>query len=193
MGADDGGVGVFQGGVVEAELFGEVAAQVVEHGVCAGDELAEHRHALGVLEVEGDAALVAVEGLVELAVAGAEHVRSDGAADVAAFGGVFDLDDVGAEIAEQLGAKWPRAVLLNSEDGDAGERQGAVGGHLVHFQCLDRVLFNEALGDQQALDFVGAFADHQQRRIAIETFDQEFLAVAVAAVDAHRLGGVFQR
>ena len=45
VGADDARVGVLQRRVVEAELGRQVAAQVVEHGVGAGDQALEHRHA----------------------------------------------------------------------------------------------------------------------------------------------------
>ena len=47
---------------------------------------------------------------------------------------------------------------------------------------------SSCLRDDDALHLVGALADDQQRRVAVEPLDGEFLRVAVAAVDAHRLG-----
>src|SRR6516162_6907067 len=41
-------------------------------------------------------------------------------------------------------------------------------------------------GDDDALQFVGALADDEQRRVAIEALDGELLRIAVAAMDAHR-------
>jgi hypothetical protein len=49
---------------------------------------------------------------MEVAVAGREEVRSDGAADIAAVRRILDLDDFGAEVGEMLCAERPRAVLL---------------------------------------------------------------------------------
>src|SRR3954463_10017923 len=53
----------------------------------------------------------------------------------------------------------------------------------------DRIVFDQAFGDHQTLDLVGAFADHQQRRVAVQPFHHEFFGIAVAAVNAH----AFQR
>src|SRR5208283_2077211 len=52
------------------------------------------------------------------------------------------------------------------------------------------VTLDQALGDNQALHLIGALADHQQRRVAVQPLDHELAAVPVAAEDAHRLGGV---
>src|SRR5690348_15589272 len=57
----------------------------------------------------------------------------------------------------------------------------------------DPVLLDQLLRDDDALHLVGAFADAQQRRVAVEPLDREFLGVAVAAVDAHRLVRVLER
>src|SRR5712692_429099 len=48
-------------------------------------------------------------------------------------------------------------------------------------------------GDDDALYLVGALADAEQRRVAIQALDHEFLRVAVAAVDAQRLVRVLER
>ena len=73
---------------------------------------------VGVLEVEGDALLAAVEALEVdgVLVAG---VRRHVAGDVAACVGVLDLDDLGAHVGEMQGAPRARAVLLEGDDADA--------------------------------------------------------------------------
>src|SRR4051794_37694939 len=45
----------------------------------------------------------------------------------------------------------------------------------------------QAPGDHESLDLVGAFADHHERRVTVEALDGEFVRVTQAAVDAHRL------
>ena len=57
----------------------------------------------------------------------------------------------------------------------------------------DRVALEEAAGDHEALDLVGALADDHQRRVAVVALDRELGRVADAAVDAHRLGGDLER
>ena len=78
---------------------------------------------VGVLEVERQAFLVAVVGVEKMAVARPEAVRADGAPNVAAVGGIFDLDDLGAKIAQQHRAERAGAVLLDRDDPNAGERK----------------------------------------------------------------------
>ena len=51
----------------------------------------------------------------------------------------------------------------------------------------------EGSGDDHPLDVVGALADGHQGGVAVETFDDELLGVAVAAVDPHGLQGGAQR
>src|SRR5262249_22341390 len=55
------------------------------------------------------------------------------------------------------------------------------------------VPFNPLLGDDDALQFVGALTDTGERRVAIEPLDIHLLRVAVGTVNAQRLGAVFQR
>src|SRR5581483_1951053 len=69
---------------------------------------------------ERDAALVVVERLKEQRVV-AVLVRRHRAADVAAAGGVFDLDDVGAQLREMDAPERPGAVLLDGDDAEIGE------------------------------------------------------------------------
>src|SRR6516162_10687467 len=49
------------------------------------------------------------------------------------------------------------------------------------------VPLDQLAGDDDALQFVGALADHEERGIAIEALDRELLRIAIAAMDAHRL------
>src|SRR5262249_54864665 len=55
------------------------------------------------------------------------------------------------------------------------------------------VPLDQLAGDDDALHLVGALADHQQRRVAVEPLDRKLLGIAVAAVDAHRLDAVLER
>src|SRR5688500_20338127 len=50
--------------------------------------------------------------------------------------------------------------------------------------CSELVALQQLLADDHALDLRGAFADQQQRRVAVEPLDLVLLRVAVAAVDA---------
>src|SRR5438477_12675168 len=69
-----------------------------------GARRVQHAPRARFLEIEGDALLVAVEAVKELAVVGAvavaEEERSDMAGHVAAIGRVLDLDHLGAEIGQ---------------------------------------------------------------------------------------------
>ena len=123
MNADDARVHVGQLRVGDAELGRKVAAQIVEHRITAFHELAKDLLALGMLEVEAEAALVAVEGFVEVAVARGEEQRSDRAPHIAALVEIFDLDHLGAEVGEVQGCERPGAILLDRDDAYAGERQ----------------------------------------------------------------------
>src|ERR1700677_2043563 len=49
----------------------------------------------------------------------------------------------------------------------------------------DPIAFDEPFGNQQSLYLVRALADHKQGCVAIQAFDYELLAVAIAAKDAH--------
>src|SRR3546814_6583662 len=57
----------------------------------------------------------------------------------------------------------------------------------------DRVPGDELPGDDDALQLVGAFADRQQRRVAVEALDRELLGIAVAAMHPHGFHGVGDR
>ena len=112
--------------VGQAELGRQVAAQVVVDGVGDAHEVVQDRLAVGVLEVERERLLAAVERLeVErVAVVGE---RPHLARDVAAHGRILDLDDLGAEVGEQLRAEGAGAELRDREHAQAGERRAAHG------------------------------------------------------------------
>src|SRR5690606_38797713 len=55
--------------------------------------------------------------------------------------------------------------------------------------ALELVLPEQAAADDRLLDLAGALTDEQERRLAHEPLDLVLLGVAVAAVDAERLGG----
>ncbi len=107
--------------MVEAELRRQVTAQVVQDGIGLRHQPAEDLAAFLGLQVQRQRALVAVERVEELARAVLQEMRADAAGHVAAVGGVLDLDHLGAQIGQQHGAERPGAVLLDGEDGDAGE------------------------------------------------------------------------
>ena len=89
----------------------------------------EHAHALRVLGVDGDRALVVVEhGEVERV--RALHVDQLAARDVA-DAGTLDLDDVGAEPGEQLRAGRARLHMREVEDAHAVERLAVLAERLL--------------------------------------------------------------
>src|SRR5688572_31099588 len=55
------------------------------------------------------------------------------------------------------------------------------------------VTFHELARDDDALELVRAFADREQRRVAVVALDVELLRVAVRAVDPHRFEAVLDR
>src|SRR5207302_8056919 len=112
--ADDRRVRVLQRGVRQAEAGRKIAAQVVVDGVGDAGEIAQDGLALGVGEVEGERLLAAVERLEvkRIAVGG---VGADLAGDVAADGRILDLDDLGAEVGQDLRAERPGAELRHGQ------------------------------------------------------------------------------
>src|SRR5579859_5163754 len=55
------------------------------------------------------------------------------------------------------------------------------------------VALEQATGDHHPLDLVGALTDHHERRVPVVPLDRKVGRVAVAAVNAHGLGGVLER
>ncbi|OIQ63047.1 hypothetical protein GALL_554170 [mine drainage metagenome] len=78
------------------------------------------------LQVQRHAALVAVERLKKLAIPRPKHIRPHRSADIAALGGVFDLDHLRAEVGEQHRAERAGAILLDGDHRDAIQWQGAL-------------------------------------------------------------------
>src|SRR6185295_12893858 len=72
-------------------------------------------------------ALAPVERL-EVRRIGVTRERWDVAGDVAAHARVFDLDDLGAEVGEDLGAEGPGAELRDGKDSNAVERRAPLRG-----------------------------------------------------------------
>jgi len=105
-GVDQARIDGRQGLIAQAHPVHHAGAEVLHHRVGAGDQLAQQLPALGLLQVDDDAALVAVAGgeeaaVLVLGVVGA--VRAALAEEVAA--GRLDLDHLGAMIGQQLGAE----------------------------------------------------------------------------------------
>jgi hypothetical protein len=118
--ADDGGIDLAQRRVGEAELGRQIAAQVVVHGVGNTDQVVQDGLAVGMLEIEGERLLPAVERLeVERVAAG--RVRPHVASDVAPDGRILDLDDLGAQVGQQLGAEGPGPELRDGDEAQAGQ------------------------------------------------------------------------
>ena len=110
-------------GVGQAQLFRHVAAHVAGERIGRADQIVQDGPRLRLGQVQRQAFLVAVEAVEELAVAGREEVRADGAGHVAAVARVFDLDDLGALVGQEHGAERPGPVLLHRKHADSLERQ----------------------------------------------------------------------
>jgi len=87
-----------------------IAAKVVEYNVGNLDKSVEHISSRGISEVESNALLVAIEGLIEEAVT-VLLVGSDFTRRVSARGRVFDLDDLGTQVCQVHRSVRARAVL----------------------------------------------------------------------------------
>ncbi len=117
---DDVGALAAEGLVVDAEAFGDIGA-VVDHDHIAGaGEAADDVAAGGMVEVEGDGLLAAIEGLVGLRLTGQELPRQPPRLAVDRL----DLDDLGAEVGEEHAAERPGDDLGEVQDSDPGERPG---------------------------------------------------------------------
>ena len=144
-------------------------------------------------EIEGQAPLVAVEAVEELAVAGSEEIGADGTRHVAAVGRVLDLDHLGPLVGQEHGAEGTGPVLLDGEDSYAFKRKHGWRLQEEAWMALSRasmdgssgrVPLHQLAGDDDPLQLVGSFADRQQGRVTIVALDVEFLGIAVGAVDA---------
>src|SRR5215510_7326285 len=110
----------------EPHLLEGAGTEVLNEDVGAPDQLQQPLDVGGLLEIEGDAALVRVDG---------EEARRDAlpegrapAARVVTLG-PLDLDDVGAHVAEDLRGDGAGQILRDLDDGDAVEREHVLNLH----------------------------------------------------------------
>jgi hypothetical protein len=108
----------------QAEAVGGTRREVLHEHVRAGQQFVEHLSVAGVLEVQRDGLLVAVEPdevagqAVDGGVVGAGEV---------AGARPLDLDHPGAEVGEVTGGQWHGHRLFQGEDGDSSQRQHGIG------------------------------------------------------------------
>jgi len=110
----------------EAQPRHGVGAHVVDEDLRLGHQRAQFGAAFVGLQVQRDAALVAVERHE-----GGAHVRVLGvlgAVALAVAAGVLHLDHVGAQIAQDLGGIGPEDEFCQVQNGDAVKR-AVFGGH----------------------------------------------------------------
>ena len=129
---DDGGVERADIVVGEAHAIDDTGSEVVDHHVGVFEHAAHNGETLLALEVEDDAALVAVEREERRRFAFDEG-RAVAPGVVAAVG-LFDLDDVCAHVGEEHGAEGTRENLAEVDYLDVLEGQFAVWG--LHSHCL---------------------------------------------------------
>ena len=115
--------------VAEAEARHHARAKAFDDDVGGLDQAQEQRAPFGLLEVQAQAALVAVDDLVEPARVAAHRAHG---ARVVAGAGVFDLDDVGAVIGQMLGGQGAGKEAGEIEDAHALEWRAARGGVVLH-------------------------------------------------------------
>ncbi len=136
MRADDLRVGRRQSLIGQAELGRKVAAQIVHDAVRAPHQRVQHVVRAGLLQIESDASLVAVETVEELAVVAVEKKWTDAACHVAAVIWVLDLDHLSAEIGKLHGAVRTGAVLLEGDDAQSGERTAHTGFRSMRWRAM---------------------------------------------------------
>ena len=123
-GVDQAGLARLQALVAEAQLLHHARPEVLGHHVGAVDELQRDLAAAGRLQVEGDAALVAVGGEKE----GALAVVPDVAAGPMPLPGpirALDRDDVGAEVGQHLDAHGAEQKVVEADHAHAARADRA--------------------------------------------------------------------
>src|SRR5215510_4973035 len=130
-GHDDARIGGAERLPPEAQPLHEAWSEVLDDHIRALCHLEKQRAAVGVLEIDGDAALVGVEEEEEHCVE-PRHLRPVATRLLAPDG--LDLDHVGAEPAQELGAGGARFELRQIQDADARQRALAHAGSLL-FAC----------------------------------------------------------
>src|SRR5262249_41690779 len=116
-GIDDGGIAAGDRLVADSEAVGHAGQKILDHHVGAPGELESHPGAVRVLEVERQRALVSIHRREDRA----HPVLATPVAKVVAAAGTLDLDDVGAEIAEQERTIRPGHDAREIEDAQSGE------------------------------------------------------------------------
>ena len=107
--------------------FHHAGAEVLDQHVGLRGETPDERRARLLADVDGHAALVAVESLeVEATHLRRQAAGSVGVANPIAAAGLLHLDDVGAEVAEQRRAPWTGRLVAQVDHADAGEGRAAV-------------------------------------------------------------------
>jgi hypothetical protein len=106
---------------VQAQPLGDAAAIGFDHDVGPLSQAHERGPSLGARQVEGDAALVAVDGDEDRALAA--EVGAVGGARGVADGGLLDLDDVGPHVGQIHSAGGAGDEVRELEDAIAGQRQ----------------------------------------------------------------------
>ena len=105
--------------VIEAELRQRSRTEVLDDHVALRDQLLEQPPSLRVLEVDGDAFLVAIDAQ-EVRAFAFEERRAPGAR-IVAFARLFDLDHARAHVGQQHRAVGTREDAREVEHGDAVE------------------------------------------------------------------------
>ena len=124
---DDAAIERFQRIVAETEPPEHAGAEVLQHDVGDGAQRLQLRKARGILQIDRDRPLVAVDRrkiFAERRPAVGRGERRPAAHAVAARR-ILHLDDVGAEIGEQRARKGPRRDLSKFEDADPRQRSVA--------------------------------------------------------------------
>ena len=121
--------------VVEPEPGEAIAPEVLDQDVRVGQQPAQDRRAVGALEVEAEAALVAVDreeigGGPRPGLDRADPRRTPAAGRIALRW--LDLDHLGAEVAEQHRAVRPGQDRRAVDDAESGERAGGLVGSVGH-------------------------------------------------------------
>ena len=112
--------------IAKSEFFHHAGGEILQHYVGFGDNIARHGDPACLLEVDGDAALIAV-GPDERAALVVPHFGSQLAEIVAAVG-FLDFDHFGAEVGQNHAAQGAGDEMAEIGDADAGQRQRCVGG-----------------------------------------------------------------
>jgi hypothetical protein len=122
---DDARVDRGQRLVVDAEALDHAGAEALDDDIRVLRERAEDGTGVVGLEIEAKAALVAAEGVVRLLALGVARLAAGagGVAPPRALAHLLDQEHVGAEIAEQHRAVWPRRQAGEVEHRDPFERQ----------------------------------------------------------------------